>query len=110
MIEKLYSFSSGDHKVIERIVEDDYVAINHMILGKADALPEHYANSHVSMLVIRGTVTLRLDDQAEHQYPAGSIIAIPYRTKMNVSNQHAAVLEFFVIKAPAPHTMAVEKN
>jgi quercetin dioxygenase-like cupin family protein len=102
MIEQLYSFALSDCKTIERIVEDDYAAINHMILGQAEALPEHNANSNVYMIIVRGRITLRLDDQSAHQYAAGSIVAIPFKTKMNVSNQDQEVLEFFVIKAPSP--------
>ncbi len=105
MIELLYSFAQSDSKVIERIVDDEFAAINHMVLGKLEALPEHNANSNVYMIVVRGTITLRLDDQAAHQYASGSIIAIPHKTKMNVSNQDAGVLEFFVVKSPSPRHM-----
>ena len=48
------------------------MGINHMVLGKSDVLPEHYSNSNVYMIVIRGQVTLRLNEQEEHVYPSGS--------------------------------------
>lgn len=105
MIEKRYSFTQTDSKLIERLIEDDNVGINHMILPKFGALPEHYSNSHVYMLIIRGTISLQLGEQETHTYPSGSIINIPYQTKMNVSNQDDELLEFFVIKAPSPKTM-----
>ncbi len=107
MIEKKYMYTLSDSKVIERIVSDDNVDINHMILRKTEALPEHYSNSHVYMIVVRGNVTLRLDDQEEHIYASGSIINIPFQTKMNVSNSCDDVLEFFVVKAPSPKQMTV---
>ncbi len=102
MVEKLYNFKLTDETLIERILEDDNVGINHMVLPKGAALPEHYSNSHVYMVVIRGQVTLQLDEQDEHYYPAGSIINIPYKTKMNVFNQDEDIVELFVIKAPSP--------
>jgi quercetin dioxygenase-like cupin family protein len=105
MIEKLYQFTKTDGKTIERIVEEDNVGINHMVLRKDEALPEHFANSHVYMVVVRGAVTLRLDDQEPHAYPAGSIVNIPHKTKMNVSNGDEGILEFFVVKAPSPKHM-----
>lgn len=105
MVEKLYSFSLADAKVIERIIEDDNAAINHMILKRDDALPEHRANSNVYMIVVRGNITLQLDDQQPHYYPHGSILAIPYRTLMNVSNQNNEVAEIFVVKSPSPAKM-----
>jgi len=105
MVENKYIVTISDSKVIERIVSDDNVDINHMILRKSEALPEHYANSHVYMIVVSGVVTLILNDQEEHRYPSGSIINIPFQTKMNVSNSIDEVLEFYVVKAPSPKNM-----
>ncbi len=105
MVEREYSFNVTDQKIIERILEDEHAAINHMVLCQGDALPEHHANSNVYMAVTRGTITLRLNDQEPHSYPHGSILAIPFRTLMNVSNQHEEAAEIFVFKAPGPAQM-----
>ncbi len=101
-IEKSYLFAKTDVKVVERIIDDEHAAINHMVLAKHDFLPEHFSNSNVYMIVVRGTLSLQLGDQQPHAYPSGSIVAIPYNIRMNVSNQDEPVLEFFVIKAPSP--------
>jgi quercetin dioxygenase-like cupin family protein len=101
-IEEQFLFQQVDCKQIEKIIDDDNVNINHIVLPKGDALPEHYSNSNVYMIVIRGNITLRLNEQEDHSYPSGSILTIPYKTKMNVFNQHDEVLEFFVVKAPSP--------
>ncbi|NCC48754.1 MAG: hypothetical protein EOM13_06840 [Clostridia bacterium] len=105
MLEKPYAFAGGEEKTIEQVIDRDEVMINHMILPRGAALPQHNANSNVFMTVVRGQVTLQLDDQPPHCYEAGQIIEIPFRTLMNVSNQDEAVLELFVIKAPGPRTM-----
>lgn len=105
MVEKKYMFRQVNSKLIERIVDDENVNINHMVLPKGEALPEHYSNSNVYMIVIRGNITLKLNDREEHSYPSGSIVNIPYNTKMNVFNQHDEILEFFVVKAPSPKNM-----
>lgn len=107
MLEKQHVFSRSTQKLVEKILEDDHAGINHMILPKGDALPEHYTNSNVYMIIISGTMTLRLAGQEEHRYPDGSIITIPFNTKMNVSNRHDDLLEFFVVKAPSPKTMKI---
>lgn len=105
MVEQQFRYTQSENKVIERIIEDNNVGINHMILRKSEALPEHYSNSNVYMIVIRGNVTLQLDEQEPNTYPAGSIMTIPYKTKMNVSNQDEETLELFVVKAPSPRVM-----
>lgn len=102
MVEKKYTFQITDKKLIEKVIDDEHVNINHMVLPTGDSLPQHYSNSNVYMTVVRGRVTLELDDQPAHVYEAGSIINIPYNTHMNVFNQHEETLEFFVIKAPSP--------
>jgi quercetin dioxygenase-like cupin family protein len=101
-IEKTLAFTQTESKIVERIIEDQNVGINHMVLRKGEALPEHFTNSNVYMIVVRGGITLQLGDQETHAYSSGSIINIPYNIKMNASNQNPSVLEFFVIKAPSP--------
>src|SRR4030042_7048070 len=102
MIEKLYAYTRTDAKTGERIIDDEHVNINHMVLRKGEALPEHFSNSNVYMVVCRGMLSLQLADQETHTYPAGSIVNIPFNIKMNVSNQDENILEFFVVKAPSP--------
>ncbi|MGV8145740.1 MAG: cupin domain-containing protein [Alkaliphilus sp.] len=102
MIEKRYEFTVIEGKAIEKIIDEEAVAINHMILPKGDRLPEHFSNAPVYMIVSKGTVTLQLNKQAANVYHEGSIINIPYNVKMNVTNEHDPVLELFVIKAPGP--------
>lgn len=102
MIEKVFDYTIGNDKTIERIVADKNVNINHMILNKDECLPEHYSNSNVYMVVIRGAVTLTLDEKPAETFKTGKIINIAYNTKMNVCNTSGETLEIFVIKAPAP--------
>ena len=102
VIEKNYSFKKTEAKVVEKVIDDEHAAINHMVLRKEEFLPEHFSNSNVYMIVVRGTLSLQLGDQELHKYPAGNIVAIPYNIKMNVSNQDEPTLEFFVVKAPSP--------
>jgi quercetin dioxygenase-like cupin family protein len=102
MLEKVYNFSTDDAKHIEQLIDDDPVMINHIILPKGERLPEHYSNSNTYMVVIRGKLTLKLNEQEPHVYTSGKIVNIPYKIKMNVSNQNDQILEFFVVKAPNP--------
>jgi len=81
-----------------------------MVLNKGQTLPEHFSNSNVYMIVIRGTVTLQLADQPAHSYPAGTMVNIPYNVKMNISNQDQETLEFFVVKAPSPSRFGQNKT
>lgn len=102
MIEQVFNLARGDKKTIEQVVMDENLHYMHMILNKGEALPEHYSNSNVYMAVLRGTLAISLGEQEPHAYPAGSLLKIPFNTKMNVGNRDEEVLEITVVKAPAP--------
>ncbi|WP_286856312.1 cupin domain-containing protein [Proteiniphilum sp. UBA5431] len=102
MIEQNFQMTQGDKKTIEKVIVDENVNINHMILGKGEGLPEHFSNSNVYMTVIRGLLSIGLDKQKIHEHPAGTILKIPEGIKMNVKNLHDDTLELIVVKAPAP--------
>lgn len=103
MIEKVFNFTtSSQEKKIEKVTGDENAHINHMLLVKDSGLPIHFSNANVYMLVVRGMVSIALDEQEVHEYEAGTILNIPEGTKMNVQNLHDDMLELFVIKAPAP--------
>ncbi|WP_200805124.1 cupin domain-containing protein [Acetoanaerobium noterae] len=85
------------------LILDSYPLLSkHMVFGKEEGLPEHYSNSNVYMNVIRGKLSIGLNDQEVHIYEKGTLLEIPYNTKMNVGNKDEDVLELVVVKAPAP--------
>lgn len=102
MINKIYEYAQTDSKVIEKIVNDDVAMINHMVLPKDECLPVHNANSNVYMIVVRGAVTLILDEAPPVRHEKGRILNIEYGTLMSVCNRDDEVLELIVIKAPGP--------
>ncbi|AEH06611.1 cupin domain-containing protein [Methanothermococcus okinawensis] len=103
MIETVYNFTTeSDSKLVEKIVNTDEVQIIHMIFPKGEGTPKHFTNSKVHLIVVKGEMTLTLEDQEPKVYPAGTIIHLPFNTKMIAQNLTCDVLEFFVIKAPHP--------
>jgi len=102
MIEKIYKYSTSDDKVVEKLIMDENINYIHMVFNKGEGLPEHYSNSNVYMTVLRGQLNIQLNDQEAHKYDKGTLLEIPYNTKMNVGNKSDDVLELIVVKAPAP--------
>jgi quercetin dioxygenase-like cupin family protein len=102
MIEKVFNLSTGNDRIIEKVIMDENLHYMHMVLNKDEGLPEHFSNSNVYMTVVRGTLFIALDEQEIHEYSAGSLLKIPFKTKMNVKNLRAETLELIVVKAPAP--------
>lgn len=102
MVETVYALSKGNDKAVEKVVMDENVHYIHMVFNQNEGLPLHNANSNVYMTVVRGTLTIALDDQEPHRYEGGTLLVIPFGTRMNVCNKDVETLELIVVKAPAP--------
>ncbi len=102
MVEQIFKLSVGDEKAVEKVIFDENIHYLHMVFNKDEGLPEHFSNSNVYMTVIRGKLSIGLSEQEVHEYEAGTLLKIPFQTKMNVKNLHKETLELIVVKAPAP--------
>lgn len=102
MIEQVYKIAIGNEKVVEKVIQDENIHYIHMVFNKDEGLPEHFSNSNVYMTVVRGILSIGLDEEEVHVYEKGSVLKIPFNIKMNVRNSHEEVLELIVVKAPAP--------
>jgi quercetin dioxygenase-like cupin family protein len=102
MVEKIFKLSRRDEKAVEKIIFDENVHYLHMVFNQNEGLPEHYSNSNVYMTVVRGRLSIGLNDQDIQEYDAGTLLKIPLQTKMNVKNLDSDTLELIVVKAPAP--------
>lgn len=109
MIETTYSFTRTDSQTMEKIVDDEKVNINHIVVEPDKTVPTHVSNSFVHQVVLRGTLSLSLEDGPFQRYPAGTIVAVPFNTKMAILNEGPETLEFFVVKAPNSRDMSPVK-
>ena len=103
MVEQIFKLTRDDKKAVEKVIFDENVHYLHMVFNKNEGLPEHLSNSNVYMTVIRGKLSIELDNQEVHVYEAGTLLVIPINTKMNVKNLHSETLELIIVKAPAPN-------
>jgi len=102
MIEQVYEISTGEEKLIEKVISDDNIHYIHMIFNKNEGPKEHFSNANVYMTVVRGTLSISLGEQEMHEYSYGHVLKIPINTKMDIRNLSSETLELIVVKAPAP--------
>jgi len=102
MVEQVFTMTLGNEKTVQKLIQDENVHYIHMIFNENEGLPEHYSNSTVYMTVLRGKLSIQLNEQEVHEYSAGNVLKIPFQSKMNVRNFHEETLELIVVKAPAP--------
>lgn len=97
MIETVYTYHTGDTTKVERVVEDG-VRINILTLAVGEGADPHPTPDDAHMIVAKGTLKVALGDQEFHTYSEGSIIKVPAKTMMNLTNGGTTVLRVFVIK------------
>lgn len=102
MVEQVFRLYKGNEKTVEKVIFDENINYLHMVFNRDEGLPEHFSNSNVYMTVIRGRLSIGLNDQDIHEYDAGTLLKIPINTKMNVKNLCTETLELIIVKAPAP--------
>ena len=102
MVEQVFKLYVGNEKAIEKVVFDENLHYLHMVFNQDEGLPEHFSNSNVYMTVVRGILSIGLDEQDIHEYQAGTLLKIPFQTKMKVKNLHNETIELIVVKAHAP--------
>lgn len=110
MIESVYKYTLTENQTMEKIVDDERVNINHIVVEPGKAVPIHVSNSYVHQIIIKGILSLSLEDGPFNEYSAGTMVAVPFDTKMNIQNRHEETLEFFVVKAPNPRDMPQTKS
>jgi len=98
MLETLYTFSTEDVTRVERIVDNPGVRINHLSLAKGESVDPHPTPEAAHFIITKGVLGLKLNDQEQKQYPEGSIIAIPAKTMLAITNLGEETMHLFVIK------------
>lgn len=98
-----------DGPLMEKVIDDERVNINHIVVPPGGSVPTHVSNSWVHQIVVRGTLSLSLEDEAFADHTTGAIVAVPFNKKMVIENRGTEMLEFFVVKAPNPRQMPATK-
>jgi quercetin dioxygenase-like cupin family protein len=112
MTHRKYSYTTEESGslVMEKIVDDDPVNINHIVVPPGGVVPTHVSNSDVHQIIVRGKLSLSLDDGPFAEFTTGDIVAVPFNQKMVIENRGSETLEFFVIKTPNPRLMPPTKK
>jgi quercetin dioxygenase-like cupin family protein len=102
MIEKIFTISDSNIPVTEAVIKDDNINFMHMVFEEGGVLKTHYSNANLYMTVVKGTLSISLDDGEYRKYEKNTVLNIPFKTKMNVQNHDKDILELYVLKTPAP--------
>ncbi|MCX5819447.1 MAG: antibiotic biosynthesis monooxygenase [Deltaproteobacteria bacterium] len=89
------------------LVDEPYLLINQVCLEAGQNVPEHQANSNVTLQVISGEGTFFIGKEQVKAGP-GNLLRVPLNSPMSIQNESPERLVFLVIKTPHPD--AVKKD
>ena len=93
-----------DDRGFANLVEEKYLQINQVCLEQGQQVPQHNANSNVTLIVIHGEGTFQVGNEVSRMGP-GKLLRVPFQSPMNIKNESRGKLAFLVIKAPHPNEM-----
>lgn len=86
------------------LVDEPYLLINQVCLEAGQNVPEHQANSNVTLHVVSGEGTFSIGKEKIKAGP-GNLLRVPLNSPMSIQNESLERLVFLVIKTPHPDTM-----
>lgn len=101
MVEQVFQMTLTEEHLIEKVIIDENLHMMHVVLTQGETIQSHYTNATVYMTVLRGTLQIQFEDQSVATYSKGTVLKIPFHTKMQASHD-GDVLELLIVKAPAP--------
>lgn len=84
------------------LVDEKYLQINQVCLESGQQVPQHNANSNVTLVVIHGEGTFYVGNEVTRMGP-GKLLRVPFQSPTSIKNESKERLAFLVIKAPHPN-------
>ena len=94
----VFEFSMGDELAMQRLVKDDRLMINRLVVPSESEVPAHTPESSAYFIVTDGMLSLALNGEPEQEYPTGTIVSIAAGSMLAIANRQDSVMRMFVIK------------
>ena len=86
------------------VVDEPYLLINQVCLEPGQNVPEHQANSNVTLHVVSGEGSFSIGKEKVKAGP-GNLLRVPLHSPMSIQNESPERLVFLVMKTPRPDTL-----
>lgn len=97
-MEKVYAYTVTDEAIFENIFKDEKILMNHVVVLPGNIFPKHPTDAVVYALVVRGELSVTIEDQETSVYKAGHLVNIPKGANTELGNRGGEPLELFVTK------------
>ncbi len=97
-MEKVYHYTITDQEIMENIFKDEKILMNHVIVPPGKVFPKHSTDATVYALIIRGKISIAIENNEPKTFTAGQLINIPKGVITELGNRGDETLELFVVK------------
>lgn len=97
-MEKVYKYTVTDEDTFENIFTEEKFLMNHAVVPAKKVFPKHPTDANVYALVVRGELSLTLEDNDTKVYGPGTLVNILKGITSELGNKGDEVLELFVLK------------
>ena len=99
MIEEVIYYSMKGNESLKNLITTDSIIINHVLIKPGQCFPAHITENDVFIIIVKGEISICLDDQPEHRYKKGKMVSIPKGVVSGLSNPTDVQTELFVVKS-----------
>lgn len=83
---------------MENVFKDEKLLMNHVIIPPGKVFPKHPTDATVYALIIRGELSIAIENNEPKTFNAGQLVNIPKGITTELGNRGDEVLELFVVK------------
>ncbi len=99
MIEKVTEYIISGEDYLKNLVTGDSLIINHVVMKPGQSFPAHVTENNVYIIISKGEISIKLDNQPAHAYKNGQMVSIPHGVVSGLSNPSEVQTELFVVKS-----------
>lgn len=97
-MEKVYKYTITDQEIMENVFKDEKLLMNHVVVPSGKVFPKHPTDAIVYALIIRGELSVAIDNNMIKRFRAGQLVNIPKGANTELGNRGDEPLELFVVK------------
>ncbi len=94
----IYPYTLTDQDTFENIFDKGDFLMNHVVMPVGKVFPKHPTDSNVYIIVLRGELTVLLEEDAAIILRKGQVGNVPQGVESSLSNMSDEVIELIVMK------------
>lgn len=94
----IYSYTLTDRETLENVFDRGDCLMNHVVMPPGKVFPKHPTDAHVYITVLRGELTIVLEEDFPFKLRKGQVGNVPIGIVSSLSNVSEDVVELIVLK------------